>query len=68
LGRRETEEFLAVWAELEVFWVIGFPKGGSEKGSSREYTEKWVTSWRNLFWGNFRGFTLICEENLFGGI
>jgi hypothetical protein len=46
-------EFEAVWAELEVFWVIGSPKGGSEKGSSRESTKNRVARWRNLFWGNF---------------
>jgi hypothetical protein len=27
--------------------------GSSEKGSTRKHTEKWVTSWRVLFWGNF---------------
>jgi hypothetical protein len=37
---------------LERIWGWNFWKVGSEKGSSRKYTEIRVTSWNKLFWGN----------------
>jgi hypothetical protein len=40
------------WLGMEVFFFAGFLECGSEKGSSRKYTEKRVTRWRILFWGN----------------
>jgi hypothetical protein len=43
-------------------------KHGSEKGNTRKYTEKWVTSWRIMFLEEFDVFTLIYEEIYFGGI
>jgi hypothetical protein len=40
-------------AEIEMGFLAKFRKGGSEKGNTRKYTEKWVTRWKVLFWGNY---------------
>jgi hypothetical protein len=53
---------------MEVGFWAGVLRGGSEKGSTRKDTGNWVTRWRSVVWGNFRAFTLNCEENLVGGI
>jgi hypothetical protein len=47
-------EFEAVWSELERFLEVGFLKGGSEKGCTRNRTGNRVASWRFMFWGNLR--------------
>jgi hypothetical protein len=38
---------------LKRFEVWNFLGESSEKGSTRKHTEKRVTRWRTMFWGNF---------------
>jgi hypothetical protein len=52
MGRREKAEIRGFGRIWEVFWGFGFLGGTSEKGSTRKYTENWVTRWTKLFWGN----------------
>jgi hypothetical protein len=53
MGRWEWANNWGNWGNLESFLRIGLFGGWSEKGSSRECTENWVTRWTFLFWGNF---------------
>jgi hypothetical protein len=40
------------WPGMDSVFGFGFLGGGSEKGNTRKHTEKWVTSWSFMFWGN----------------
>jgi hypothetical protein len=42
----------SIGGRLKHFLGIVVLGESSKKGSTRKYTENWVTSWRTLFWGN----------------
>jgi hypothetical protein len=52
MGLRKLGEFEAVWSGMVGNFGLEFLGHNSEKGSTRKHTEKRVTSWGILFWGN----------------
>jgi hypothetical protein len=54
MGRREWAKIEGIEWGLGRFWVVWVFGGTSEKGSTREHTENWVTRRSFLLLGEFK--------------